>query len=70
MKKLILFLPLILALSLFTSCKRNYTCTCTSDVDGTIVNLSEYNLTKEDAESACSNADMQVGVSCVLELAD
>lgn len=66
MKKYSLILPISILLLGLASCKKSYKCTCTSDIDGSITNISDYKLTKPDAESACGNADDVVNVSCVL----
>ena len=63
MNKSILILIVLLAISCG---KRDYTCTCTYDSDGSIENISNYNLTQSDAESACNNRDELPDITCVL----
>lgn len=64
MKQIIFLITVIVA---FSACsKKNYSCTCTADIDGQVIEISKYNLTPEDAASACSNRDMEEGISCVL----
>lgn len=62
--KLIILLAFI---SILSACDKEYTCTCTDDQTGEIVNASIYELSKSDAESACNNADAEAGVTCVLD---
>ncbi len=64
MKKLII---IACVFTLFACSKKEWTCTCTLDSDGSIVNISEYELNQKDAEQSCSNADEVLGISCVLE---
>lgn len=59
----ILYISMVLG-----SCNKDFTCTCTSDADGSLIGQpSKYNLTREHAESACSNADAIEGQTCVLK---
>lgn len=55
-----IFLPII------TSCNKEFICTCTDDQTDEVVNISNYDLSKSNAESACSNAE-SAGVTCILE---
>lgn len=61
----------LISLSLFLviciGCEKEYTCTCMDDQTKEVVNVSMYELSKSDAESACNNADAVEGVSCVLD---
>jgi len=66
MKLTRLFLPLITVLALY-ACEKQYTCTCTDDQTGEITNVSTYELSRDNAESACSNADAVEEVSCILD---
>lgn len=51
-----------------SSCsKKEWTCTCTSDIDESIVEISNYELSESDAISACDNKDRELEKSCVLE---
>ena len=59
MKKLIQISAFML---LFSSCQKEYTCTCVSDLDGSIVSIAHYDLSQKNAESACKNADEEAGV--------
>lgn len=59
-----LFLTLILT---FSACEKQYTCTCIDDQTGEITNISTYELSRDNAESACRNADAEEGVSCILD---
>ncbi len=57
MKKIILFAAIALVGSTFTSCKKDYTCTCTVSATGMATTKYTYpltNTTKSDATSACS----------------
>lgn len=58
---------LIVTISIFSCSKKEWTCTCTSDIDGSIVEISNYELTESDAISACDNKDSESEKSCVLE---
>ncbi|MEM8523403.1 MAG: hypothetical protein AAGG68_02110 [Bacteroidota bacterium] len=62
--KALLFLALLLT---SYACEKQYTCTCTDDQTGEITNVSTYELSRDNAESACSNANAEAGVSCVLD---
>ena len=62
-------LKLIMILIFFTiisACNKEYTCTCTDNQTGEITNISTYDLSQANAESACSNAE-STGITCVLE---
>jgi len=61
-----LFVQVTLLVSFF-SCEKQYTCTCTDDQTGEVTNVSTYELSRDNAESACNNADAATGVSCILE---
>ena len=67
MKK-VLFSLAVVALFAATSCKKDYTCECTttSTVDGVDDFTSEVellNVSKSDAEDACDAADISTGVT-------
>jgi hypothetical protein len=66
----------IAALAIFgamamTSCKKDYTCTCKDDEDGTVFAATKYSkVSKKDAKSSCETADTQaaiLGISCSLD---
>ncbi len=61
--KLIVLLAFV---TIFSACDKEYICTCTDDQTGELTNISNYDLSQSNAESACSNAE-SVGVTCVLE---
>ena len=61
------FVILLVFVSILSACDKEYTCTYTDDQTGEIVNASIYELSKNDAESACNNAEVEVGVTCVLD---
>jgi len=60
MKKLISILTLLLTVA-FTSCKKDYTCECTTTIDGSqqSVETSTITDTKSDAEAECNEMDME-----------
>lgn len=57
---------LLLLISIFCACNKEYTCTCTDDQTGEVTNISNYDLSQSNAESACSNAESS-GITCILE---
>ena len=57
---------LLALLTIFIACNKEYTCTCTDNQTGEVTNISNYDLSQANAESACSNAE-SAGISCVLE---
>lgn len=71
MKK-IMFSALVLGLFAFSSCKKDYTCECTTTVSGqqpTIV-TSIVNGTKSEAKSSCENGSSSAGgftINCVIK---
>ncbi|MEL6865417.1 MAG: hypothetical protein AAFP19_13410 [Bacteroidota bacterium] len=68
MKKSVALLFLFgLLISLSACSKKTWLCTCTSDTDGSVIEVSKYKLTTEDAESACKNRDEAPGITCILE---
>jgi hypothetical protein len=77
MKKLIPMIAVAALATMFTSCKKDYTCTCTSTVTGSSAVTTKYPLGKQkkkDAESACnamnatvSGGGMSASVSCKLD---
>lgn len=60
-------LLLSLSMVIISACNKEYTCTCIDDQTGEVVNVSIYELSKENAISACDNADAANGISCVLD---
>ncbi len=53
MKKVLLFVAVVAATS-FASCKKERTCTCTSDVAGSTANVTTFtDARKGDARAAC-----------------
>ena len=59
---------LFISIAIISACNKEYTCTCTDDQTGEVVNVSMYELSKEDAISACDNADTATNdISCVLD---
>ncbi len=57
MKKLFPVMAIALGAALFTSCKKDYNCTCTTTDNGTVIGTSTVSLGKQkksDAENACS----------------
>ena len=64
MKKVLLFAVVLGAVS-FTSCKKDYDCTCTVTNSGTVLSSNTVtleNVSKSDAEDACSSS-VTVGTS-------
>lgn len=53
MKKSIAFSAIAMFVFVFSSCKKDYTCTCTLPGGSTTTTQIE-NVTKDDAESACN----------------
>jgi len=68
MKKTFAILAVVALFASTTSCKKDYTCTCTvSGLDDVVIPLNDYK--KGDAETACelSDASYQIlGGSCAL----
>jgi hypothetical protein len=64
MKK-VLYLSAVVALALtFTSCKHDYTCSCTVTGDGISGTASgNFNATKKDAEEACDGLQSTTSTS-------
>lgn len=58
---------IVLSLAFLSCSKKNWTCTCTNDTDGSIFEVSNYDLTESDAVSACANRDNEPNISCTLE---
>jgi len=61
--KLIFFFVFI---TIISACNKEYSCTCTDDQTGEITNVSNYDLSQSNAESACSNAE-SMGITCTLK---
>ena len=75
MKKIVLFAMVAIVASTFTSCKKDYTCTCTTKETGVpdvVTTVTIKNATKSDAQKACSgNASVSgggVGISITCSL--
>lgn len=71
MKKLFPVVAVALIATMFTSCKKEYTCTCTVTVGGmsTSSSASLGKLTKKDAEAACTARSTSVsGVTATCSL--
>ncbi len=77
MKKLIPMIAVAALATMFTSCKKDYSCTCTTTASGATTATTKYPLGKQkkkDAESACNAmntsvtaAGMSASVSCKLD---
>ncbi|MBL7692715.1 MAG: hypothetical protein JNM41_14075 [Flavipsychrobacter sp.] len=77
MKKLIPMIAVAALATMFTSCKKDYSCTCTSSASGSTTSTMKYPLGKQkkkDAESACkamntnvTAGSMTASVSCTLD---
>ena len=73
MKKIAPIAALALLAVAFTSCKKDYKCTCTTTMNGQTVNTTTIDLGKQkksDAEAACSAKVANVGgasMSCTLD---
>jgi len=59
------FSILLAILTIFSACNKEYTCTCTDDQTDEVTNISNYDLSQSNAESACSNAESP-GITCIL----
>lgn len=57
MKKLIITAAILGVATLFTSCKKDYTCECTMDAGGASTSLTYEmkDVSKKDAKDACKN---------------
>ncbi len=54
----------------FTSCKKDYTCTCVTEIDGLdpVTNVVSYDgVKKSEAEDACDILDGAANTTCTLE---
>lgn len=77
MKKLIPVAAVAALAMMFTSCKKDYTCTCTTTSGGTTIGTTDVALGKQkkkDAETACNGhassssvGGVTVAVSCKLK---
>lgn len=66
--KTILFLGVAISALLFGSCRKDYTCTCTSYVDGVEMGSASTtieNSTRAEASTACDAGDWSYGTSSV-----
>ena len=62
-----LFILTVFALVALTSCKKDYTCTCTYDFMGEAVSTSTtINATKADAKKTCE-AESITGIVCEIK---
>ena len=61
-----IFLSTMILLATTSCSKKNWICTCTSNNNGTIVEVSNYTLTESDAISACTNKDNEPDITCTL----
>jgi hypothetical protein len=74
MKKVLLPILALAALTM-TSCKKDYTCTCTGYIDGVAVpgsaSSTTINAKKSDAESKCNSGDQApisgISVNCEIQ---
>jgi len=67
MRKAFLIVAITMATTVFTSCKKQYTCTCTDGAHPNSVTLPKSN--KKDAEAACSEiATKKMGISYTCKL--
>ena len=55
----------VLTMSAFTSCKKNYTCSCTTVIGGVSANATHSidNATLPDAKRSCNNYEQQANNS-------
>lgn len=72
MKKLVLFsFATLLVASTFTSCKKDYTCECSTTYNGVTTTASgTVNGTKSDAKEACEKGTSSAGgitVTCAIK---
>jgi len=68
MKKVFSFLAVVVFIATFTSCKKDYTCTCT--IAGVEQATPLDDMKKSDAEDACATLDTAAqlaGGSCTLD---
>ena len=65
MKKLLILAVIAGAFSL-TSCKKDYTCSCTITGSSTPIDYKWTKITKKDAKAACDKLN-QSGVNCSLK---
>lgn len=71
MKKLIPMIAVAALATMFTSCKKEYTCTCSTTIGGVTTSASgkTTKMTKKDAKAACEKSTTTAGitVSCKLD---
>lgn len=65
MKKALLFAIAIVSIS-FTSCKKDWTCTCTDNVTGESYDMPISNARKPEASTACTLFELS-GEDCKLK---
>lgn len=63
MKKLIIFAVVLGSVAAFTSCKKDYNCTCTGTITGITysVDTTFTDMKKADAETQCNSLDWTFG---------
>lgn len=67
MKKIIFFVAALGAFT-FTSCKKDYTCTCKNNADGAVVSAATItNDTKKHASESCSQGTVSGTVTCSVD---
>lgn len=76
MKKLFPIVAVAVVATLFASCKKDYSCTCKTTDNGTVLSTTTVSLgkqTKKDAEAACSakvtgsTGGSTITMSCTLD---
>lgn len=67
MKKLFPVAAVAVLAMMFTSCKKDYTCTCTSTVAGTTTTVSGKTgkMSKKDAKAACEKGNVSTSFGSV-----
>lgn len=70
MKKLIPMIAVAALATMFTSCKKEYTCTCTTTVGGVSTSASgkTTKMTKKDAKAACEKSTTTSGITVTCKL--
>ncbi len=66
MKKIVaLSAVAFMSIAMFTSCKKDFTCTCTTN--GVSADIQMKNVKKSDAKKACDAMEITGSVSCDLK---
>lgn len=68
MKKAIMFLACVVAITSLSSCKKDYACKCTTTTNGVAaasVTGGTFKETKKGAEDACGTSEISVGTTTV-----